>query len=90
MYNIKNAIISANRAIASTNAKAKIAYENNCVLIDGLRDVLTISAANTIPIPIPGPNNASVDKDAAITLADCNNIDHQSISDNCTSTPNDR
>jgi len=41
--------------IASTNANPKIAYENNCPRIDGLRATADRSAANTSPIPIPAP-----------------------------------
>ena len=58
LYKIKKEIINANKAIASTNAKAKIAYENNSPLILGFLDVPKINEANTNPIPIPGPNNA--------------------------------
>jgi len=41
--------------IASTNANPKIAYENSCPRIDGLRATADRSAANTRPIPIPAP-----------------------------------
>ena len=52
---IKKAIINANNAIASTKAKAKIAYENNCCFKDGFLDVAFNNAAKTDPIPIPAP-----------------------------------
>lgn len=59
-YNNKNDIIKQNNPVASLNANPNIAYVNNVLLIDGLRDVPFINALNTNAIPIPAPNNPIV------------------------------
>ena len=69
---IKNAIINANKAIASVNANPKIAYPNNCFVSDGFRATELINDPNTIPIPAPAPASAIVAHPAPINLAPSN------------------
>ncbi len=49
---IRNAIIRANKPIASVSAKPKIVNPNNCCLKDGFRAKEFTKAAKTIPIPM--------------------------------------
>ena len=57
----------------STNAKAKIAKENNSDFKLGFLDVPFINEANTIPAPIAAPAKPTVHKPDPIILA-ANNI----------------
>ena len=50
---IKKAIIKANKAIASVNAKPKIQILNNSPCNEGFRETLIIYAPKTVPIPAP-------------------------------------
>jgi hypothetical protein len=68
------AIIKAKRAIASDNAKPKIAYPNNCFVNEGLRATELINDPKTIPIPAPAPANAIVAHPAPINFAASNMI----------------
>ena len=69
MNKIKNAIIRANKAIASDNAKPKMLYANNCCFNEGFRAYPVISDPNTVPIPIPDPATPIVANPAPINLA---------------------
>lgn len=69
MNSIKNAIIRANRAIASDNANPRIAYPNSCCLSDGFRAYPVINDPNTVPIPIPDPATPIVASPAPISFA---------------------
>ena len=71
---IKKAIIKANKAIASVNAKPKIAILNNSSFREGFLDVPNTKAPKTVPIPIPAPAKPIVAKPAPIHFAACNNI----------------
>jgi hypothetical protein len=75
-YNSKNAIIKANKPVASEKANPNIAYENNCPLKDGFLETPSINAPNTTPIPTPAPINPVVASPVPIIFADCtkNNI----------------
>ena len=64
----KNAIIKANKAMASVSAKPKIAILNNSSFKDGFLEMLKINEPKTLPIPIPAPANPIVDKPAPIHL----------------------
>ena len=70
-YSNKNAIIRANKPVASEKAKPKIAYENNCPRIDGFLATPNIKAPNTTPIPTPAPIKPVVAKPVPIILATC-------------------
>jgi len=72
--NIKKAIIKPNKAIASVNAKPKIANTNIWRTMFGLREIPKIKLPKIIPIPIPEPEIEIVDKPAAINLALNSNI----------------
>ena len=71
---MRNAIIRANKPIASVSAKPKIVNPNNCCLKDGFRAKEFTKAAKTIPIPAPTPARPIVAKPAPICLALCNRI----------------
>lgn len=71
---IKNAIINENSAIASVNAKPKIASLNNSSFNEGFREVPITNAPNTVPIPTPAPANPMVASPAPTNLAACNNM----------------
>jgi hypothetical protein len=66
---IKNAIIKANKAIASVKANPKIAYPKRVFVSDGLRATELMKDPNTIPIPAPAPANAIVAHPAPISFA---------------------
>lgn len=66
---IKNAIIKANKAIASVKANPKIANRNNSSFKDGFREVPRTRAPNTVPIPTPAPASPIVARPAPINLA---------------------
>lgn len=66
------AIIKANKAIASVNAKPKMAYPNSCFASDGFLETLWIKLLNTFPIPTAAPANAIVAAPAPIDLAPSN------------------
>ena len=72
----KKAIISANNAIASVNAKPKIAILNISSLREGFLEIPITKAPNTVPIPTPAPASPIVANPAPIHLAACNNISH--------------
>lgn len=74
MNKIKKAIINANKAIASVNAKPKIANLNNSSLRFGFLETPKIKEAKITPIPTPAPANPEVDSPAPIFCAACNNI----------------
>lgn len=69
MNSIRNAIISANNAIASDNANPKIAYENSCCFNDGFLAYPDINDPNTDPIPTPDPATPIVASPAPISFA---------------------
>ena len=71
---IKKAIIKANNAIASVNAKPKIAVLNNSSFKEGFREIPITNAPNTVPIPTPAPASPIVAKPAPTNLAACNNM----------------
>lgn len=71
-----NAIIKANKAIASVNANPIIAILNNSSFNDGFLEIPKTKALNILPIPIPAPASPIVAKPAPIHLAACNNIKH--------------
>ena len=71
---IKKAIINAKRAIASVNAKPKMANLNNSSFKEGFLEVPSTNAPNTVPIPTPAPAKPIVANPAPINLAACNNI----------------
>jgi len=79
-YNNKNAIIKANRPVASDSANPKIAYANNCGLRAGFLEVAVIKPENTIPIPTPAPANPIVAKPAPMYFAAAN-IFHKNMND---------
>lgn len=68
--NIKKVIIKPNNAIASHNAKPKIAYINKSFCKKGFLLTEFIKPLKTIPIPIPEPRIEIVDSPADINLAD--------------------
>ena len=72
---IKNAIIKANNAIASVNAKPINAILNNSSLSEGFLEVPVTNEPKTEPIPTPAPAKPIVAKPAPIHFADCNNIE---------------
>lgn len=63
-----------NNAIASTNAKPKIALLNNSELKLGFREILVNNPFQIIPIPLPTPANAIVAKPAP-NILNSNNIE---------------
>jgi len=71
---IKNAIIKAKSAIASVNAKPKIAKRNISSFKVGFLEVPKINDPKINPIPIPAPASPEVDSPAPIFCAACNNI----------------
>lgn len=71
---MRKLIIKANNAIASVNAKPKMAYLNNCSCSCGFLLSPKINDPKTIPIPIPVPVNPIVAIPAPINLPVCNNI----------------
>lgn len=71
---IKNAIIKANKAIASVNANPKIANLNKSSLMFGFLAVAKIKDPKINPIPTPAPASPKVDKPAPSFCAACNNI----------------
>jgi hypothetical protein len=71
---IKKDIINPNKAMASVNAKPKIAYINNCCPIDGFLDRPKIKAPKTVPIPTPVPARDIVANPAPIYFALCIDI----------------
>lgn len=71
---IKNAIIKEKRAIASVNAKPKIAVLNKSAFKFGFLEIPYNNPANMIPIPIPAPANPVVANPAPIFCDACNNI----------------
>src|SRR5690606_35590284 len=71
-YNNKNAIINANKPVASAKANPNIAYENNCPRKEGFLDTPIIKAPKTTPIPTPAPINPVVAKPVPIILDACN------------------
>jgi hypothetical protein len=71
---IKNAIIRANRAIASVSANPKIANLNKSSFRLGFLEVPKIRDPKINPIPIPAPASPKVDSPAPIFCAACNNI----------------
>ena len=54
---IKNAIINETNAIASVNAKPKIASLNNSSFKEGFLEIPITNAPNTVPISAPAPTN---------------------------------
>ncbi len=70
----KNAIIRANRAIASVNANPKIANLNKSSFRLGFLEVPRIKDPKINPIPIPAPASPKVDRPAPIFCAACSNI----------------
>ena len=71
---IKNANISANKAIASVKANPKIAILNNSSFKFGFLEVPITKEANTTPTPTPAPASPEVANPAPICFAACNNI----------------
>lgn len=71
---IKNAIIKANKAIASVKANPKIASLNKSSFKLGFLAVPIIKAPKITPIPTPAPANPTVDNPAPIFCAAANNI----------------
>lgn len=69
---IKNAIISANRPIASDRANPRIVYVNNCCLSIGLRAKPWIKLPNTVPMPAPLPATPIVAQPAPTNFATLN------------------
>ena len=69
---IKNAIISANRPIASDRANPSIVYVNNCCLSIGLRAKPWIRLPNTVPMPAPLPATPIVAQPAPTNFATLN------------------
>ncbi len=67
-------ITNANNAIASVNAKPKIAILNNSSFNDGFLEVPNANSPKTVPISIPAPAKPIVAKPATIHFAACNNI----------------
>lgn len=67
-------IIKPNNAIASVNAKPKIAYANNCLSNDEFRANATSNEPKTTPIPTPEPAKEIVAKPAPINLQPNKNI----------------
>ena len=61
-----NVIIKPNKAIASVNAKPKIAYVNNVLANSGFSAVPITNDPKTKPIPTPEPANETVAKPAPI------------------------
>ena len=72
---IRNAIINANKAIASVKANPKIAVLNNSSFSDGFLEIPITNAPNTVPIPTPAPASPIEANPAPINLAACNNIE---------------
>jgi len=70
----KNAIIRANRAIASVRANPKIANLNKSSFRLGFLEVPKIRDPKINPIPIPAPASPKVYSPAPIFCAACNNI----------------
>lgn len=77
---IKNAIIKANKAIASVKANPKIASLNKSSFKLGFLAVPIIKAPKITPIPTPAPANPTVDNPAPIFCAAANNIFNMPIS----------
>lgn len=71
---IKKAIINENKAIASVNAKPKIANLKSSCFNPGFLDILNNKAPKTVPIPTPAPARPIVANPAPINFADCNKI----------------
>lgn len=71
---IRNAIINANRAIASVKANPKIADLNKSSFRFGFLEIPTINEAKINPIPIPAPASPKVESPAPIFCAACNSI----------------
>ena len=59
--NIKNAIINANKAVASVNANPKIQYLNKSSDKSGFLETAIKNEPKTIPIPVPAPAKPNVD-----------------------------
>ena len=72
---IKNAIIKANRAIASVKANPKIADLNKSSFRFGFLEIPAIRDAKINPIPIPAPASPKVESPAPIFCAACNSIE---------------
>lgn len=70
---IRNAIIRANKAIASVRAKPRMANLNKSSFNVGFLDTPSIKAANIKPIPIPAPARPNVDIPAPIFCEACSN-----------------
>ena len=66
MNKIKKEIIKANKAIASVNAKPKIAVLNKSSFKRGFLEIPAISEAKIRPIPTPAPARPKVDNPAPI------------------------
>ena len=66
MNKIKKEIIKANKAIASVNAKPKIAVLNRSSFKRGFLEIPAISEAKIRPIPTPAPARPKVDNPAPI------------------------
>ena len=70
----KNAIIKANRAIASVSAKPSIANFNRSSFSVGLREIPLIKEAKISPIPTPAPAKPKVDNPAPIFWEQSSNM----------------
>jgi hypothetical protein len=68
---IKKAIIKANNAMASVMANPMMQYRNNFCSKDGFRDIPTMKAPKTVPIPTPAPANPIVADPAPTNFAAC-------------------
>lgn len=71
-YNNRNAIINANRPVASAKANPRIAKLNNCPLICGFLAVEAINEEKIKPIPAPAPINPEQAKPAPMYFAAVN------------------
>lgn len=97
MKSSRNALLSANRAIASVRANPRIARRVSSSFSFGLRATATTSPAKTVPIPTPAPPSAIVASPAPISFAatvivfdrdlgDLRSYDNTSIDGKSTST----
>lgn len=69
MNSIRNALLSAKRAIASVSANPRIAKRNSSSFSLGLRETAIRSELKIFPIPTPTPARAIVEIAAPISFA---------------------